>query len=454
MTVLRISRPRLAVIACVVGLAVAAPSAAFAMAASADTDGLEARLDTYGSSAWYSSGQFTIKNNTSTATDWKLRFTVPAGSFENHASWNIDSEVEGDQVTLTPKQGSLGAGQSEHISFGVSGDGSRDLVLESCDINGADVTGCSAGDGETPEPGDTAAPSVPAALSTHKVDTETVHVMWEHSTDNVGVDHYELERNGEHLRDVPADTRMLNITGHEAGATYEYRVRAVDEAGNASEYSAPSSITMPGAPVEDTESPEIPTDLRAADIAARAMTLKWSPAQDNVGVDHYLVHLFVDGDEVAKRTVSTTEARFTGLLPDTRYTATVLAFDAAGNRSVGAAVTVRTLEESGPVEPGTGTPKDFAATADTYRDGPRTMHRIAMTWTPDATAANRYEVFVDGKRAQTLLVDNAGDYSQKPTDAQTRYVDLGAALGEHTVKIRAQLTDGTWSSFTDAITVR
>lgn len=449
----RLSRRSTAIAAGVICAAVALPSAAIAVT-SANAGTVSAELQQTSTGTWYGGGQFVVQNGTGSVSDWKLAFTVPNGTFTNHSSSATNTEVHGDHVVITPKS-PLAAGQSAYISFGIAGDGSAELAPEACDIDGADVAGCTPGDGGgNPEPGeDTEKPSTVTNLTTEFSHEDRVHVMWAHASDNVGVDQYELERNGKHLMFVEGSKRMLDVAGHEAGATYEYRVRAVDEAGNEGEWSSISSVTMPAAPGEDTEVPSKPGDLKFSEVTARTATVRWAPSIDNVGVTGYTAFI-EQGGKVVEHETSGTSVTFTGLDPNTKYMVGVTAHDAAGNQSVGAAGNVTTDDEE-TVEPGTGTPAGFTATADSYQDGTTTMHRIKMTWTPTDGAFTRYEIILDGKRAQTLHV---GDQESAAIQQgkQTRFLALGpdSPAAGHTVQVRAQLADGSWSAPTAPITVR
>jgi hypothetical protein len=75
--------------------------------------------------------------------------------------------------------------------------------------------------------------------------------MWTASTDNVGVTNYRIERcPGSECTTFAqiATSSVANFSnaGVLAGATYRYRVRAADAAGNLSGYSNIVSITTPG----------------------------------------------------------------------------------------------------------------------------------------------------------------------------------------------------------------
>lgn len=86
---------------------------------------------------------------------------------------------------------------------------------------------------------DTSPPSAPAALIATAAGTAQVNLIWTASTDNVGVDHYEVERRSNAATyTLVASPPTGSYTDAVSPATaYLYRVRAVDAAGNASGYS-------------------------------------------------------------------------------------------------------------------------------------------------------------------------------------------------------------------------
>lgn len=94
---------------------------------------------------------------------------------------------------------------------------------------------------------DTQAPTVPAGLTATAITQTQINLAWNASTDNIGVTQYRVERcpgvscsnfaqigvvNG-----TPPVTTFSDTTGLAAGATYRYRVRAVDAVPNPSGYS-------------------------------------------------------------------------------------------------------------------------------------------------------------------------------------------------------------------------
>ena len=79
----------------------------------------------------------------------------------------------------------------------------------------------------------------------------------------------------------------------------------------------------------DTQAPSVPTNLSATPVSSSQINLSWTASTDNVGVTGYKV--FRNGTQIA--TPGTTSYQDTGLSPNTTYSYTVAAYDAAGNTS-------------------------------------------------------------------------------------------------------------------------
>ena len=82
-------------------------------------------------------------------------------------------------------------------------------------------------------------------------------------------------------------TSGFTDSGVTASTTYNYRVRAVDSAGNLSGYSNTAGVTTPAS--TDTQSPTPPLGLSVTATSSSQVTLAWTASTDNVGVTGYLV---------------------------------------------------------------------------------------------------------------------------------------------------------------------
>ncbi len=90
---------------------------------------------------------------------------------------------------------------------------------------------------------DSTPPTVPTNLSATAVSTSRIDLSWSASTDNVGVTHYKIYRDGGYLTSV-IGTSHSDVTC-DSNTLYTYRVTACDAAENESAQSAPASATTP-----------------------------------------------------------------------------------------------------------------------------------------------------------------------------------------------------------------
>ncbi|WAC03193.1 fibronectin type III domain-containing protein [Lacinutrix neustonica] len=84
-------------------------------------------------------------------------------------------------------------------------------------------------------------------------------------------------------------------------------------------------------PPPDTQAPTTPTNLVASNPTETTIDLAWTASTDNVGVVAY--QIFIDGVFYTASNATATTFTVTDLTPETTYTFTVLARDAATNNS-------------------------------------------------------------------------------------------------------------------------
>lgn len=215
------------------------------------------------------------------------------------------------------------------------------------------------GDGSTttPDPGPTVLPNFPATVWCASHTDASITMAWTASTASAGIKQYEVSRNGK----VVGTTSQTQYTdgGLTADTAYSYAIVAIDNAGNRSAASAPvSASTLPAVkPEQDTQAPTKPTGVTSGNVTSSGATLSWTASSDNVGVTNYEVYR--DG----KRIGTTASRTYTdsGLNASAAYSYTVVALDAAGNRSAAsAALTVTT--KAATVTPPSGTVAAWDAT--------------------------------------------------------------------------------------------
>ncbi|WP_340067298.1 fibronectin type III domain-containing protein, partial [Ascidiimonas aurantiaca] len=142
----------------------------------------------------------------------------------------------------------------------------------------------------------------------------------------------------------------------------------------------------------DTQAPGIPV-VSAGSITPTSAVLSWPAVSDDTGVTAY--NLYRDGVLLVTLTGSTTSYTAQGLTPETTYTFSVNAEDAAGNRSSNSSVvSVSTL-----ALPDTQAP--VAGVLSAGAPGPRA---VELNWSPatDDTGVTGYQIYRDGVLLATL----------------------------------------------------
>jgi chitodextrinase len=198
----------------------------------------------------------------------------------------------------------------------------------------------------TPAIADTQAPTAPTALVATASSATQVALSWTASSDNVAVTGYRIQRNG--IQIGTSTTTAFTDTTASPSTSYSYAVVAVDAAGNASGASNTANVTTPaGPPLPDATPPSTPTNVRASAVSSTEIDLSWNAATDNVAVTGY--NVFRNG--VSLTTTAALTLRDSGLQPNTSYSYTVVAVDAAGNRSAtSSAASVTTALETVQIE--------------------------------------------------------------------------------------------------------
>lgn len=192
--------------------------------------------------------------------------------------------------------------------------------------------------------GDTTAPSTPTGLAASAIGQTSITLGWTASTDNVGVTGYGRYRNGTLLSGAAGTS--YTFTGLTCGTSYTLGVDAYDAAGNRSAKASVPATTS-ACSTGDTTAPSTPTGLATSAIAQTSITLGWTASTDSVGVTGY--GRYLNGTLLSS--AAGTSFQFTGLTCATTYTLGVDAYDAAGNRSGQASVSVATSACAQPPPP-------------------------------------------------------------------------------------------------------
>jgi glucose/arabinose dehydrogenase len=202
---------------------------------------------------------------------------------------------------------------------------------------------------------DTAPPTAPTSLKSTGSTATSVALSWKAATDNVGVAAYDVYHDGNKYTEVSGKTLKADVTGLKPKTDYRFTVFARDAAGNVSTASNAAAVTTPES--SDKAAPSAPKNLAVTGTTSNSVSLTWSAATDNVGVAGYDVY---NGSTVLADGVKGTSTEVKNLVPNTSYTFTVKAKDAATNESPASnQVTAKTKAGQG----GTSTPSTITTVA-------------------------------------------------------------------------------------------
>lgn len=199
-------------------------------------------------------------------------------------------------------------------------------------------------------------PTVPKNLQELEVGGNYVKFTFDHSTDNISVQKYniyrndkcvesydtDMDENGYHSPNPAEDGQErieVEIKDLNQVTEYEFRVSAVDEAQNESEKSEPLKIKT-----KDTEPPELSGNLRKRVLASSLVHLNLPEATDNVGVTRTKIRRVETSSLFNFSYLSGTEVIFeldgnirhfsdVSIQRGKRYTYSMTALDEAGNES-------------------------------------------------------------------------------------------------------------------------
>nr|WP_242700749.1 carbohydrate-binding protein [Enterococcus sp. DIV0212c] len=174
---------------------------------------------------------------------------------------------------------------------------------------------------------DTQAPSQVTGVRAANITTNSTQLFWNPATDNVGVEKYEVYRNGSKIGE--SKTTAFAATGLIADSSYTFSIIAVDQAGNRSKMSTGVTVRTEKEIVADTQAPSQVTGVKASDITSTSAQLNWNASTDNIGVEKYEVYR--NGSRIGES--RTTKFELSGLTANTTYTISIAALDKAGNRS-------------------------------------------------------------------------------------------------------------------------
>ena len=281
---------------------------------------------------------------------------------------------------------------------------------------------------------DTTAPTISGRTATN-ITGSSAQITWTTNEATTSRVEYGLTTSYGSLTTLDATlvtAHSVALTGLVPNTTYNYRVRSIDAAGNEA---ISANSTFKTTAVADTIPPSTPTGLTATAVSATQINLSWNASTDNVAVTGY--QIFRNGTQVG--TSTTTTFSDTGLLPNTTYSYTVRAVDAAANGS----------GQSAPASATTLTPDTTLPTATIT--APTGSAPLSGTVTISASASDNV-----GVGGVTFLVDNAvvGRGEDTTSPYSVSWDTTTVPNGVHTIIARARDTSGnTGDSLPVSVTV-
>ena len=210
---------------------------------------------------------------------------------------------------------------------------------------------------------DREAPTKPDGITISDITHNSAVVMWNESTDNVGVVGYNIYLNDVKVNASPITGQQANISetnelttsvlryelgGLEAATEYQVKIEAVDAVGNTSVSDVVRFTTVTFQEPGD-QRPTAPGNLTTVEVMSESISISWRPAGDNEGVVGY--NVYVNGQRMNTTAITDTQYVLTGLTADTTYEIMVTAVNGVGNESEAALLTVKTDAMAAPEVP-------------------------------------------------------------------------------------------------------
>jgi len=174
---------------------------------------------------------------------------------------------------------------------------------------------------------DTTPPSAPTQLRVASVTSGSVSLQWKASADRKGsgLAGYDIFENGSAI--ASATNTTFTVTGLSPSTTFQFAVRARDNAGNVSAFSNTVSATTKGPSC--TSYPATPAGLQVTSVSSNSANLLWDAVAPPVGCT-VTYNVYRDGTQIASGlSVATYNAG--GLSPSTTYRFAVSSTDAFGS---------------------------------------------------------------------------------------------------------------------------
>ena len=269
---------------------------------------------------------------------------------------------------------------------------------------------------------DTAAPTWPQAstVTASNLGVDAVTLNWTPAEDDTGVTAYEIYKGTDKIGTVAGNINSYEVMNLNAGTEYTFSVQAGDEAGNISTDGPTVTVsTLPDNGQTDTTAPTWPqtSTVTASAIGINAVTLNWTPAEDDTGVTVYEIYCGTDKIGTAAGNINRYDVM--NLNAETEYTFTVQAGDEAGNISTdGPTVTLSTLPDNGQGD--TQAPYWLDGSSITVAEVSQTGMTLNWPAAQDNAAVTGYAIY-NGDMQLAVVQGNVTSYTVSGLKAATQY---------------------------------
>ena len=185
---------------------------------------------------------------------------------------------------------------------------------------------------------DTLPPSEPTGLLVVPASSSEMVIVWDASTDNIGVAGYHVYWGSDENVSDGSTTVPYPVFKHEglmAGQQYCYAVQAVDGNNNTSSVTTVDlNVHCKQTQADDGNPPDAPTNLRVTDSGLGSINLEWDAPVTNTDIIGYRIYRAVAGDiEVFHAATLLTNFEDIAVVEGVEYCYSVAAVDAAFNES-------------------------------------------------------------------------------------------------------------------------
>ena len=244
-------------------------------------------------------------------------------------------------------------------------------------------------------------PSVPSGLAASNVTQTSFTIGWNAVSGAVSYD-VQIREQGGAWQTINTSQITCDYSGAVAETTYEFQVRANNDAGSSS-YSAIASVVTEAAPT----APNVPMNLTASDITYNSFTITWDVT---AGAVDYDLNVRPAGGTWSTINLSTTSYNYNSLNAETNYEFQVRANNSVGSSDYSNIETATTL--AAPTAP--NVPMNLTASDITY-------HSFTITWDVTAGAVD-YDLNVRpaGGTWSTINLSTTS-YNYNGLNAETNY---------------------------------